>query len=313
MSGRVSRDLYLLAGPTATGKSEVAHHLARGGDWAVLSADAMLVYEGMDIGTAKPTAAERAGLTYGGIDWATPDQPFSVGQYLEKAHEFLRGLPPDQPVVVTGGTGLYIKALLIGLDPMPSTSAALRAEVEEIYAATGLTGLQEACKQADPDRYADLKDPRNPRRLMRAVELARMGAPRADAWKKSIPGKCVGLTMERALLNQRIADRVDTMYENGLMNEVRALQARYPRPSDTARMAIGYREAQRVVAGEYTVEQAKAETIRRTRRYARRQETWFRHQIPLTSVEVTEKSRANKTAERVRALWSHYGPCRISC
>lgn len=305
-------DLYVLAGATATGKTSVAHQLARSMDAAILSADAMLVYQGMDIGTAKPAPRERSGLAYGGIDCVTPDQGFSVGQYLEAALTFLRALPEQQPVVVVGGTGLYIKALLAGLDTMPPVDPALRHDIDQLYEQGGLAALQAACQKEAPERYAALKDPANPRRLSRALELARIGVPMQDAWQRKVTGRCTVLARERSSLNQRIETRVHNMYHEGLVAEVESLLQHWPTWSKTATMAIGYREARALLAGEMTESEAKAETARRTRQYARRQQTWFRHQLPQDEIAVTETDTLEHIAERVAQSWRKYGPCKLA-
>ena len=312
MSSKVPRRILVLAGPTACGKSQVAHHLALQEGWPVLSADAMLVYRGMDIGTAKPSPDWRAQAVYGGIDCVTPDQPFSVGAWLEVARAFLAAQPRELPVLLVGGTGLYIKGLLQGLDPMPPVDPALRREVEALYAGQGLPGLQAACAALDPERYAALRDPANPRRLMRLWELARMGVPAARVWDRPSPIHGVGLEMERETLDQRIAQRVDAMYEGGLLEEVRRLQAAWPVWSATAGQAIGYREAVAVLAGGLTEAEARAETVRRTRRYARRQRTWFRHQLTLETVELSAADPVEAVVDRVRAGWRVNGPNRYN-
>lgn len=312
MTETTSRELYVLAGPTAAGKSALAHTLAREHGWPVLSADAMLVYRGMDIGTAKPTRAEREGIRYGGMDLVTPDRPFSVGAWVEHARSFLGKISRGQRVVVVGGTGLYIKALLRGLDPMPTADKTIRDGAEALYAREGLAGLQAACREADAERFEALKDKANPRRVMRALELARMGVPMERVWEQGATGPIVVLNMERDLLSRRIAQRVEAMYAAGLLEEVRHLRDRYAGWSDTARMAIGYREALAVLNNEMTEDDAKKETKRRTVQLARRQMTWFRNQLPMVPVHITDAETASALARRVHGLWSEHGPCRIN-
>ncbi len=314
MSEADVREVYFLAGPTATGKTAVAHQLARDHGWAVLSADAMLVYRGMDIGTAKPAPEARAGILYGGVDLITPDQPFSVGAWLDHARAFLRSVPRGQRVVVAGGTGLYIKALLYGLDPMPSADAAVRRAVEALYAQDGLAGLQRACREADAGRYAAIRDPSNPRRVMRALELAWMGVPMKNVWQDASPCRVVMLDMDRQALGDRIAERVETMYRAGFLDEVRRLRDSYPVWSDTAGKAIGYLEALALLNGEMSEKTAKEETVRRTTRLVRRQTTWFRNQLDVAPVAVADDGDdMTDLAERVYAHWSDYGACSIAC
>jgi tRNA dimethylallyltransferase len=304
---------YFLAGPTAIGKTALAHLLAVQNQWPILSADAMLVYRGMDIGTAKPTAAERAGIpAYGGLDLVTPDQRFSVGAYLAAAHRFLSTLPADQPVLVVGGTGLYIKALLLGLDPMPAVDDETRAWAEALYARAGLVGIQQACRDLAPDRFAALDDPQNPRRVLRALELARMGVPYEGVWAQAHPaGTVVLMERNRTQLTERIEQRVDQMWAGGLIEEVRDLQKAYPEWSDTAAKAIGYQEARAVLAGECAEGEARAQIIRRTRKLARKQSTWFRHQAAAHSVSCDGRELADVAAE-VLSYWRTHGPGIIS-
>ncbi len=313
MSSRLSRSAYILTGPTASGKTACAHEWARANHWPILSADAMLVYTGLDVGTAKPDLQARREVRYGGLDCVTPDQPFSVGAYLEVARAFLATLPADQPLLVTGGTGLYIKALIRGLDPMPDIPPDIRRAVEACYASGGVTALQAACQAEAPLRYAALKDPQNPRRLMRALELARAGAPEPpNSHQQPLdPTPCLLLARPRDQLDARITARVDEMYDTGLLDEVRALRARYPRWSPTAQKAIGYQEAGAVLDGTLTATEARARTVQRTRRYARRQMTWFRHQLATVEIEIND---AMAPAEMVATLAAHgdtYGPVTI--
>ncbi len=305
--------MYVLAGPTATGKTDLAHRLARERQWAMLSADAMLVYRGMNIGTAKPPPEERDAIPYGGMDLVTPEQPFSVGAWLDHAHAFLASIPTTQSVLVVGGTGLYIKSLLYGMDPMPDTDQVVRAEVQALFEQEGLEGLRKAAMEEAPDRYNDLKDKDNPRRILRALELARMGVPRKRVWERGSAGRIAVLTMERKALTCRIIQRVHRMYREGLLDEVRHVRERYPVWSDTARMAIGYREGLAVLEGEMTEEQAQEETVKRTRRLARRQMTWFRHQLDCATVDVDSDAAVEDTVRRVQDVWSTHGPCQIAC
>ena len=168
------RAALVLVGPTASGKTAAAHAIARARGWAVLSADAMQVYRGLDIGTAKPTAAERAGLIYGGLDYCDPDRAFSAGEYARAAAAEWPRLSAAPAVLAAGGSGLYVKALVEGLDAAPSEPE-LRAEAEALMARGGLAALQAAVRERAPDLWAALRDPANPRRLVRAYERARLG------------------------------------------------------------------------------------------------------------------------------------------
>ncbi len=303
---------YVLCGPTASGKTELAHCIARRTQWPLLSADAMQVYVGMDIGTAKPSAEERSGLTYGGLDWVTPDQTYSVGRYRKTALEFVRQLPKTTPVLVVGGTGLYIKALLMGLDDMPAVDAQVRAQIQQIYEDFGLAGLQAELRKLAHDRYEALADPNNPRRVMRALELAKMGVPLQPTWTdRPIQGRVTVLDVDREQLHARIHQRAKQMFASGLLDEAATLQKRWPTLSRTARHAIGYQEAWAVQVDDMQVNDAIAQTEKRTRQYARRQRTWFRHQLPAETIEVEPDESVEALADRILAGWSARGGCEL--
>jgi tRNA dimethylallyltransferase len=304
---------FFLVGPTATGKTAVAQAVAERQGWGILSADSMLVYRGMDIGTAKPTREERRRATHWGLDLATPGERFSAGDYLDAARAaFGEAGRAGQPVLVAGGTGLYVKCLTHGLDAKAGADAAARADAERLLRERGLAALQEALREADPAAYRGLKDSRNPRRLVRALELARVSARPARRWadrRETAP--MAGLRMEPALLARRIAERVRGMYEGGLLEEVEALRARFPAFSETARHAIGYAEAVAVLDRRMSLEEAMEKTGLRTRRLAKRQMTWFRHQARVEWVTVLPGMAAEDLADRVLSIWRKHGPSAV--
>ncbi len=281
-----------LAGATATGKSAVVQWLAERHGAAILSADAMLVYQGMDIGTAKPTAAERARVPYFGLDCVTPAETFSAAAWL--------GTVPrttQTPLFVTGGTGLYFSALLRGLEPTPPGDPDVRARLEALGADT--------LRQRLIARGATLPeaDWANPRRLVRALEILELGGELPKSWGARAKPPLLALTWERSALHARIARRVEAMYRDGLLEETAALRARFPVWSRTAAQAIGYAEALAVLDGELTEAEAKERTVIRTRQLARRQETYLRHQFDIRWIPVTEADDLPRLAERVEAAW----------
>jgi len=223
----MTRDAYLLAGPTASGKSAIAAVLARRlGAW-ILSADSMLVYKGMDVGTAKPPPEEIAEFHMGGVDIVTPAEEFSSGAWLRAAAEWARDVPAGVPIVIVGGTGLYFSALLRGLDRRWTSP---------------------------PPEYPVIK-------------------------------------IDRALVRERIRERLDGMFMSGLEEEKRRLHERYPVWSRTASLAIGYREGDDA-----------AKILTRTCQLAKRQDTWFRHQA--TPLYVAPEIEAVWTMWRERGPWS---------
>lgn len=225
----MEREAYLLAGPTASGKSAIAAALARRMGARILSADSMLVYRGMDIGTAKPSKEEIAEFSMGGVDIVTPAEEFSSGAWLRAAAQWANGVPESVPIVVVGGTGLYFSALLRGLDRkwvMP------------------------------PPEYPVIK-------------------------------------IDRAVVRERIRERLDDMFMAGLENEKKLLHERYPVWSRTAALAIGYREGD-----------DRQKIFVRTCQLAKRQDTWFRHQATALYVE--------PDAEAVWRLWMARGPWKVN-
>ena len=299
---------FFLVGPTAAGKSTVAQHIAETQKRDILSADSMLVYRGMDIGTAKPSKDERARVVYGGLDLANPDEPFSVGQYIEHARGFLtESSTRGRSSIVTGGTGLYVKCLTEGLAQLPPADPALRAWAEALLERDGVEGLQKALQERDASRYEALRDKSNPRRLIRALELAGQALGNIKTWSTMPSVPMIGLTVEPELLAANIRTRVRKMYDSGLLEEADRLLSSYTKLSETASQAIGYAEAIAVRQGRMTLEDAVARTTVRTRQLAKRQMTWFRHQANVVWISVGKNSTIEQIAGQVLAQWKQYG------
>lgn len=292
----------IVIGPTASGKSAASFLLASRASppGAILSADAMAVYRGLDIGTAKPSAAERAAVRFFGLDLAAPDEPFSTGRYLEAvraAKAELAALPG--PLWVVGGTGLYIHALVNGFSPsVPEASPALRAEAESLLAREGLAALCARVRAFPAARLGAFHDWENPRRVLRAHEILSAGGSLGDDSARR--PRAVALALPRDVLKARIAARAEAMFAAGLVEETASLLARGGL-SATAAGAIGYREAAAVVRGECSREDAVLETARRTCRYAKRQMTFFRHRFDATWLSLSGDETAEEVAERIAA------------
>lgn len=302
------RQAWILAGPTAVGKSAVAHELAQQRSALVLCADAMTVYRGMDIGTAKPDSAQRAQVQYFGLDLVDPDQPFSVGAYLAEARRASdEARKAERPLIVVGGSGLYISALLRGLDTQRDPDPERRAHWEALLNEGGVGALQSALKARDPGVYARLADPQNPRRLIRALERLESGDVEAR-WNDQALVRVAALRMDSERLRARIHARARGMFEHGLVEEAKGIRARWPTLSVTAAHAMGYAESFGVLDGSLTVSEAVARTATRTWQLARRQMTWFRHQLPVSWVDVKEKMELNELASAVRRQWEQDGP-----
>lgn len=304
---------FLLVGPTAVGKTAVAHQLARQDGYDILSADSMAIYRGMDVGTAKPTAAERAQVAYAGIDLADPGETFNVGSYLAHARVAVSAAAArGRPLLVVGGTGLYIKCLTAGLTAAPGAQPEVRARYQGLFEREGVAGLQDALRKRAPERLAALADPRNPRRLLRALELAEIGHVAAVDSAPAARPHLLGLQMDMAHLQERIAARVTAMYAGGLLEEARWLRERTPVLSATAAHAIGYAEAFQVLDGQLDEKSARLLTAQRTRQLAKRQLTWFRHQATMTWIDVNPHMSIADMAAAVRAHWNLHGPTSLA-
>jgi len=305
---------YFLVGPTAVGKTCVAQWIAEHHDYDILSADSMVVYRGMDIGTAKPSAAERARVHYSGLDLTTPDQPFSVWDYRQHALAALAAsAAKGRRTLIVGGSGLYVKSLTDGLAPVSGASLEIRKYWTDIAETDGVEPLQKALRDKSPALYESLADKQNPRRLIRALEQAASGAaPRVPTWKKTGAVPLIGLTLPAEELRLRVESRVAGMYRTGLVDEVRGLLEKYPNLSDTARQAIGYAEAMEVLNARCSQEKAMARTVTRTLQLAKRQRTWFRHQAKVKWVEIRPDMDTRKVAELVLDHGSLYGPTKIA-
>ncbi|MDA3926233.1 MAG: tRNA (adenosine(37)-N6)-dimethylallyltransferase MiaA [Kiritimatiellae bacterium] len=306
-SSMMSHNAWILAGATATGKSAVCQLLAEKLKLSILSADSMLVYKGMDIGTAKPTAEERESVSYSGIDLATPDQPFSTGAWIQAARTTLSSSAPAAPLIVTGGTGLYIKALTSGIDA-EAVCQERRNFWNTFLNDNGLTALQnEVIKRAG---HLEVKriDLCNPRRIIRALEHLDAAGKLPESWsKEENKPSILALTMPREQLHTRIRQRITQMFSQGLLDEVRALKELYPEWSSTASKAIGYKEALAVLSGKLSETEAKECITIRTRQLAKRQETWFRHQLKTIWCEIEATDCIEDVADKVLCLWNKYG------
>jgi tRNA dimethylallyltransferase len=276
-----------IAGPTAVGKSEIALRLAEQLGGEIISADSMQVYRGLDIGTAKPSPADRARVPHHLIDICELTENFDAAQFIRLAQKAVGEIQARNKIpIFCGGTGLYFKAFLSGLGEAPGTNPGLRAELE----AASFEALLKELRERDPEAYGKI-DKQNPRRVIRAVEVIRLtgkkfSEQRAE-WKVG-SSRCDDRTAQRAVptmfcftrpaadMHARINARVDAMFARGLVDETRGLLTRGLEQNKTAMQAIGYRQVVEHLRGERNL----AETIElvksRTRQFAKRQLTWFR-------------------------------------
>ena len=288
------RRILALVGPTASGKTRVGIALARAIGGEVVSADARQVYRHMDIGTAKPTVEERALAKHHMIDVVNPDEDFSAGHFAGDACEAIESiLDRNRIPVLVGGSGLYLKAVLDGFSPLPRTPRAVRrrlmAEADEDPA-----GIYARLRGVDP-RTAERLHANDTKRIVRALEVFELtGTPLSVLHEQPPPtGRNwrvarFGLKMDRSLLYRRIEERVDAMFDSGLVDEVRELQGRGYGPELNALNTFGYREVFDYLDGKLDLAETAAQIKMGTRRYAKRQLTWFRNDRRLMWIDANE-------------------------
>ncbi len=298
------RPVIIICGPTATGKSDLAQDLAEGFGGEVLSADSMQVYRGMDIGTAK-VPPEKRRVPHHGLDLTEPDQPYSAALYQRYARDIIRSLEgQDAPVVMAGGTGLYLQAAVDDLrfPEGDQVDNPVRARYERLAEEQGAQAVWEALQALDAQSAAKIH-PNNLKRTIRALEMHAQGeryADRAHGLREVapvIPSIQIGLMLERSRLYERIDERVEAMREAGLVEEVEALASAGFAESLTARQAIGYKEVLEALTGRIALDEAFDQIKRASRRYAKRQMTWFRrderiHWLDIEGMEADDIARA---------------------
>jgi len=265
-----------VVGPTATGKSDLGLALAEQLGGEVVNTDAMQLYRGMDIGTAKLTPAERRGIPHHQLDVLDVDQDASVADYQRGARADLAAIDArGARAVAVGGSGLYVRALLDHMD-FPGTDPDVRARLEERVEAEGSRALHAELERVDPVAAAGI-GPRNARRIVRALEVIRLtGRPYSASLPQhvyEVPALQLGLDCDRAVLDARIEARVEHMWEAGLVDEVRALAAHGI--GRTASRAVGYAEVLALLRGDLGASEARAAIAAGTRRLARKQMGWF--------------------------------------
>ena len=267
-----------VVGPTAAGKSALSLALAARLDGEIVNADSMQLYRGLDIGTAKLTGAERRGVPHHVLDIWDVTEPASVAVYQELARAAIddildRGRTP----LLVGGSGLYLRAVLEDF-AFPGTDPSLRAALEDELAAVGPGALHERLARADPQAAARIL-PSNGRRIVRALEVNALAGPFVAQLPEPTPvydAVQLGVDLETGVLDERIAARVDAMWDAGLVAETRALESSGLRAGRTAGRALGYRQVLQFLDGACTEHEARVATVQATRRFVRRQRSWFR-------------------------------------
>jgi tRNA dimethylallyltransferase len=274
--------VIIITGPTAVGKSSLGHRLAQilGGE--IINADSMQVYRHMDIGTAKPGPQERQEVPYHLLDIRDPDQPFQAADFRNLALETMAGLRArGKPILVVGGTGLYLRVLQRGLFPCPPAQSGIREKWAALAEQGGEDFLWAAVRERDPAAAARIH-PRDRVRLIRALEVLELTGRPWSAWREwesrgpeTGAFLWIGLRLERAALYERINRRTAEMLRQGFLEEVRGLLGRGYGPELPAMKSLGYRHLARVVSGEWDLTRAEELIKRDTRRYAKRQFTWL--------------------------------------
>lgn len=275
--------IVVICGPTAVGKTALAIDLAERFNGEILSADSRQVYRFMDIGTDKPTLGQREQIPHHLIDVLDPDQTFSGGEFVRQAQEAIASLfNLRKNIFVVGGTGLYIKALLHGLIPVPAASVGIRQELQERVQREGMESIYEELQRLDPETAARLNR-RDSFRIVRALEIYRTTGKAASHWhaehrfqEARFEAYSVGLNLDRSILYQRIHSRVEGMIQRGLVEEVQALLKAGYGLQHAALRTPGYQEIIQNLQGELPWDDAVELFRRRTRQYAKRQVTWFR-------------------------------------
>ena len=273
--------LVVIGGATATGKSDLAVELAKKIGGQIVNADSMQLYRGMDIGTAKLSIDERAGITHHMLDLVDVSTDVNVAWYQEQARQIIDDLLDQSiPIIVVGGTGFYIKAILDDLN-FPDTDPAVREKLTELAEKIGNDALHQRLGKFDPAAAAAIPK-ENVRRVIRALEVIEItgkpftaNLPRTDSTR--YPNALqFGLEMDHLKLDERVDTRVDRMFERGLIDEVESLINQGILKGKTARAALGYSQVISMKAGEISLKEAISQTKLATRQYIRRQETWFR-------------------------------------
>ena len=297
---------WFLTGPTASSKTAVGLELAEAINAEIISLDSMAVYRGMDIGTAKPTLEEQARIPHRLIDIIDPDKDFSLASYVDMAKQVVEEIEGAGKVALfVGGTPLYLKALLRGIFDGPPADWEFRRQIEDEIRQVGTQALHDRLRQVDP-LSANKLPPGDVRRIIRALEVYKSTGKPISHWQMQFDeGRTADechvyvLSWPRETLHQRISDRVDAMFQRGLVDEVQQLLDRYQQLGRTAAQAVGYREIIEHLAGAGTLDETIERVKTRTRRFAKRQRTWFRGLSECQTVDMVDSETSLDVAQRI--------------
>ncbi|UQZ81679.1 tRNA dimethylallyltransferase [Paenibacillus konkukensis] len=301
--------LLVLVGPTAVGKTKLSLRLAAEYGAEIISGDSMQVYRGMDIGTAKVTSEERELVPHHLIDIHDPDHPFSVAEFQERAREKIADIHAQGKLpFIVGGTGLYVESVCYEYQFSESGSDEHFREAQRLYAEEhGNEALLERLREVDPESAQRLHA-NDQRRIIRALEIFHLTGERLSeqlkVQKKQSPYELciIGLTMDRALLYKRIEERIDLMIEQGLVDEVRRLQEHGYGRQHISMQGLGYKEILGYLEGAVPLEEAVLQLKQDTRRFAKRQLSWFRHMKDIEWVDVTDMENFSAHLEQIHAI-----------
>jgi tRNA dimethylallyltransferase len=304
----MTQPVIAVVGPTAAGKSGLGIELAWAVGGEIVNADSMQLYAGMDIGTAKLTPAERGGVRHHLLDVWDVRKSANVAEYQQLARAAIDDIQARGRVpILVGGSGLYVRAALDDLN-FPGTDPVLRSTLEDELARTGPGPLHKRLASLDPAAAAAIL-PSNGRRIVRALEVIELSGRSFNAalpgYEAVYPSVQIGLRLDRAELDQRIAARVEGMWRAGFVAEVRALERGGLREGRTSSRALGYAQVLRFLGGEWSEEQARLETTRATTRFARRQESWFRRDPRIRWLDVADA----QTGGQLESAMATIGAC----
>jgi tRNA dimethylallyltransferase len=294
----------VIVGPTAVGKTRIAIEIARELNAEIVSADSRQIYKLMNIGTAKPGKQERQGIRHHFMDYVSPGQNFSAGEYGKKARLLIAELrSANKNIVVVGGSGLYIRALLYGMISFDQKDEIIRRDLKKQLKETGLSVLYKELEKVDPELAGQLS-PNDTQRILRGLEVYRMSGEKLSSLQRenetaaAFPYIQIGLTMERAQLYQRINKRVEQMFAQGLIEEVKTLLHKGFAETN-AMNAVGYKEVVQYLKQQLNYQQMMELIKRNSRRYAKRQFTWFRKDESIHWFELPDEKIIEKIIQRV--------------
>jgi tRNA dimethylallyltransferase len=289
-------EIIALVGPTAVGKTEISHKLADKFNFEIVSCDSMQVYKGMDVGTAKPSLGERQKYHYHMVDIVPPDYHYSAGEYAREADRVIEDISErGKTPLVSGGTGLYLDALVYGISSMPEADMEFRNKLQKEAEEKGVAVLYERLKEVDPESAQKIH-PNDLKRIIRALEVYEItGMPISGIQKEEKPVQkyeslLIGLNMERAELYRGIDARVDKMFDEGLVEEVKTLLDKGYNPELSSFQALGYKEVVDYLNGKYSLEETKKLVKKNTRNFAKRQLTYFRKNKDIKWFDTTQEN-----------------------